>query len=69
MENVIEVKNLTYRYGKRLIYENLSFSVRRGRIFGLLGKNGVGKTTLIQNTAVLQPDHQKIRVPGTGKEP
>ena len=45
---VISVKNLTQRYGKgRIIYENLSFDVPRGRILGLLGKNGTGKTTTI----------------------
>ncbi len=47
MENIIECKNLTHYYGKRLIYEDLSFSVPRGRIVGLLGKNGTGKTTTI----------------------
>ncbi|MBR4722068.1 MAG: ABC transporter ATP-binding protein [Muribaculaceae bacterium] len=45
---VISVKNLTQRYGKgRVIYENLSFNVPKGRILGLLGKNGTGKTTTI----------------------
>ena len=47
MESVIECKNLTHYYGKRLLYENLSFSVPQGRILGLLGKNGTGKTTTI----------------------
>lgn len=47
MENIIECKNLTHYYGKRLIYKDLSFSVPRGRILGLLGKNGTGKTTTI----------------------
>ena len=44
---VIECRNLTHRYGERLIYENLSFEVPHGRILGLLGKNGTGKTTTI----------------------
>ncbi len=44
---MIECRNLTHYYGKRLIYENLSFSVPKGRILGLLGKNGTGKTTTI----------------------
>ena len=48
MENIIECNNLTHYYGKRLIYENLSFTVPKGRILGLLGKNGTGKTTLIK---------------------
>jgi ABC-2 type transport system ATP-binding protein len=47
MEYAIECKDLTHYYGKRLIYENMSFNVRSGSIFGLLGKNGTGKTTTI----------------------
>ena len=46
-ENVVEVKNLTHYYGNRLIYENLNFNIKKGSIFGLLGKNGTGKTTTI----------------------
>ena len=46
-QNIIECKNLTHYYGKRLIYENLNFSVKKGHIMGLLGKNGCGKTTTI----------------------
>ncbi|PXF56336.1 MAG: hypothetical protein C4B58_13825 [Deltaproteobacteria bacterium] len=48
MENVIEVENLGHCYGKLGIHEDLSFSVPQGSIFGLLGKNGVGKTTLVK---------------------
>lgn len=47
MSNVIECKNLTHYYGKRMIYKDLSFEVPKGRILGLLGKNGTGKTTTI----------------------
>ena len=47
MENVVECKNLTHYYGKKLVYENLSFNIKKGRILGLLGKNGAGKTTTI----------------------
>lgn len=47
MEQIIECKNLTHYYGKRLIYQDLSFNVPKGRILGLLGKNGTGKTTTI----------------------
>ncbi len=47
MTNVIECKNLTHYYGKKLVYENLNFNVREGSILGLLGKNGAGKTTTI----------------------
>ena len=47
MEHVIECNNLTHYYGKRLIYKDLNFNVPKGRILGLLGKNGTGKTTTI----------------------
>ena len=47
MQSVIECKNLTHYYGNRCIYENLNFTVQKGRITGLLGKNGTGKTTTI----------------------
>ena len=47
MENVVEVRNLTHYYGKKLVFENFNFEIKSGRIFGLLGKNGTGKTTTI----------------------
>jgi len=47
MEYVIEVKNLTHYYGSKKVYENLNFKIKKGSIFGLLGKNGTGKTTTI----------------------
>ncbi|MDE5945476.1 MAG: ABC transporter ATP-binding protein [Rikenella sp.] len=55
-DTIIECRNLTHYYGKRLIYENLSFGVPQGRILGLLGKNGTGKTTTINIlSGYLQP--------------
>lgn len=47
MKNIIECNNLTHYYGNRLIYKNLSFDVLEGKVMGLLGKNGTGKTTTI----------------------
>ena len=44
---VIECQNLTQYFGKKKIYENLNFSVEQGYVVGLLGKNGVGKSTTI----------------------
>lgn len=63
---VIEVRNLTQRYGKgRIIYENLSFDVPRGRILGLLGKNGTGKTTTINILmGYLKPQSGECRIFG-----
>ena len=68
MEHIIECNNLTHYYGKRLIYENLSFTVPKGRILGLLGKNGTGKTTTIniltahrRSCAISIHDHHRDR--------
>ena len=66
MSSVISVKNLSQRYGKgRVIYENLSFEVPKGRILGLLGKNGTGKTTTINILmGFLKPQGGECRIFG-----
>ena len=47
---MIQVKNLSFRYKNNLplILDDLSFSIERGSILSILGKNGVGKTTFIK---------------------
>lgn len=47
-KSIIEVEGLTHKYGARTALADLSFVVRRGEIFGLLGPNGGGKTTLFR---------------------
>lgn len=65
MEHVIEVEGLQHRFGKRTVYENLNFSVPKGKVVGLLGKNGVGKTTLIKILmGFLKPMAGRCRVLG-----
>ena len=49
MKNVIEVKNLSKRYGKHRGIEQVSFEVKKGEIFGFLGPNGAGKSTTIRS--------------------
>lgn len=46
--NVLEVKNLTKKFGNFTAVDNISFSIQEGEILGLLGPNGAGKTTTIQ---------------------
>jgi len=45
---VIQAQNLTHRYGSRVALSNVSFEVNQGEIFGLLGPNGGGKSTLFR---------------------
>ena len=45
---MIQVQNLTHRYGDRTALSNVSFEVKKGEIFGLLGPNGGGKSTLFR---------------------
>lgn len=47
MENVLTIRNLTKRFGKLCAVNNLSLTVQRGQVFGLLGPNGSGKTTTL----------------------
>ena len=44
---MIEIKNLTFGYGSRPVFRNLSVDFKEGSIYGLLGENGVGKTDLL----------------------
>lgn len=47
-KNIIEVKKLTKKYGHLTAVDTVSFNVRQGEIFGLLGENGAGKTTTLE---------------------
>ncbi len=48
MTSIIEVKNLTKRYGKFTAVDHISFEVQAGETFGILGPNGAGKTTTLE---------------------
>lgn len=57
IENKMEVRNLTKRYGNLVAVDQLSFKVKKGTAFGFLGPNGAGKTTTLKMlTCLIRPD-------------
>jgi len=62
---MVQVENLTRRFGAREAVSGLSFEVARGQIFGVLGPNGSGKSTLFRILAtMLAPSEGAVRVAG-----
>lgn len=51
---MISINNLSFKYGKKEILNNISMRLEAGKIYGLLGENGVGKTTLLKIISGLQ---------------
>lgn len=52
---IVEVRNLTKKYGKKKAVDGISFTVKKGEIFGVLGPNGAGKTTTLEMLETLRP--------------
>ena len=63
--SIIEFENISLSYGNRLILDNISFKINEGQIFGMLGPNGVGKSTIFNLiTGLINPNHGKIKIIG-----
>ena len=63
--SIIEVSNISKRFGEVKAVDNLSFEVHPGEIFGLLGPNGAGKTTSIRMILdIFEPDSGQIEILG-----
>jgi ABC-2 type transport system ATP-binding protein len=62
---MIELTNLSKRYGKFTAVDNISLSIPKGELFGFLGPNGAGKTTTMRMIAgILQPTSGRILIGG-----
>jgi ABC-2 type transport system ATP-binding protein len=58
---MIEVKEITFRYRRKIVFKDFSCTFGNGKVYGLLGKNGAGKSTLLYlMTGLLQPYKGKI---------
>ena len=62
---IIEFENLSLSYGNRLILDNINFKINQTEIFGMLGPNGVGKSTIFNLiTGLIKPNSGKIKING-----
>ncbi len=63
INSIIEFENVSLSYGNRLILDNISFRINEGQIFGMLGPNGVGKSTIFNLiTGLINPGNGKIKI-------
>ena len=64
MSTIVSAKGLTRRYGKTIAVDNISFDIPAGRIVGLIGPNGSGKTTALKAILGLSPFEGELKVLG-----
>ena len=63
INSIIEFENVSLAYGNRLILDNINFKINEGQIFGMLGPNGVGKSTIFNLiTGLINPRSGKIKI-------
>jgi ABC-2 type transport system ATP-binding protein len=61
MDSILEFKNITKKYGSKVALDDITLSIPKGSIVGLLGPNGSGKTTLLKlATGLLQPTKGEV---------
>ncbi|MDF2542946.1 MAG: type transport system ATP-binding protein [Herbinix sp.] len=65
MNSIVTAENLTKRFGKKLVLDRVSFDILPGRIVGLMGENGTGKTTILKILAdQYKADEGMVRING-----
>ncbi|QJR82748.1 phospholipid ABC transporter ATP-binding protein MlaF [Alteromonas pelagimontana] len=65
MDNLVEIDNMTFRRADRMIYDDVSIKVPKGKITAVMGPSGIGKTTLLRLIGgQLEPDEGDIRFDG-----
>ena len=61
---ILSAENLSYSYGDRLLFENITFNVEEGDKYGIIGVNGTGKSTLLRMLANREAGDGKLTIPG-----
>ena len=65
INSIIEFENVSLAYGNRLILDDINFKINQGQIFGMLGPNGVGKSTIFNLiTGLVNPKSGRIKING-----
>ena len=65
INSIVEFENVSLSYGNRQIIDNINFKINEGQIFGMLGPNGVGKSTIFNLiTGLINPGSGKIKIAG-----
>ena len=65
INSIIEFENISIAYGNRQILDNINFKINEGQIFGMLGPNGVGKSTIFNLiTGLISPRNGKVKLAG-----
>lgn len=65
VEQIIEVKDLSFSYGTNKILDKVSFNIKKGGYVGIIGPNGGGKTTLLRILlGLLKPDSGEVKIAG-----
>ena len=58
-KTLLELKNLSLSFGERQVLENINFEINQGEILGMLGPNGVGKSTIFNLiTGLIKPNSE-----------
>ncbi|GGP11400.1 ABC transporter ATP-binding protein [Oceanobacillus neutriphilus] len=69
METVLEIKNLNKKYKSQYALKDVSLSIQKGEIYGLIGRNGAGKTTLLKAIVkLIDPTNGQIALFGSSSE-
>lgn len=68
MESIVKTNNLTKRYGKKIAADKINLTINRGDIYGLIGRNGAGKTTVLKMISdLIKPTSGEVTIKTTDK--